>query len=144
MPEESINIFITNIYTVAIFTGVFLFIFLILFLISKRLNTRAKNIKSLNQQETDSIFSREPAHKNSIPDKYGSTLFRLGKDTSLIKTLFTLSLIFIFILFFLLIIILTFHFTLSFKMDGGFYLIFLLIFIIFVSAVYAIKSGIIK
>ncbi len=40
MPEESINIFISNIYTVAIFLGVFILIFLVLFIISRFLNSK--------------------------------------------------------------------------------------------------------
>jgi len=135
MPEESINIFISNIYTVAIFTGVFNLIFIVLFLVSRSLHSASARLKTEISGD---------AAKTDSTGREALSLFITRKDIFLPKTLFALGLIFIYTLFFLLIIIFSIHFTTSVKIDGGIYIIFLLVFLIILCSVYAVRSKIFK
>jgi amino acid transporter len=139
MPEDSINIFVSNIYTVAIFTGVFLVIFFALFFLSGFLHKKIAGIKD----DGSMLRKNEPEKKVHIRHAMPG-LFEVKKDISFLKTLLSLGIIMVMVIFFLLLIILSIHFTTSFKMDGSIYIIFLLIFLIVLSAVYATKSNILK
>lgn len=144
MPEESINIFISNIYTFAIFLGVFILIFLVLFIISRFLNNKITKFyqhdNRVNLTNTKDIRKlRNYSEHIKIPK-----LFQLKKDFNILKTLFVIGIIFIFSLFFLILIILSFHFTESFKIDGGLYIIILILFLTIVFTIYIVKSRFIR
>ena len=127
MPEESINIFIDNIYAIAIFTGVFLVIFLVLFLLSRFFRK-----KSTGKKSKKSISVRDTGY------------FILHRDTSLPATLFVAGLIFVSIVFLFLLIILSVYFVTSFQVDRSLYMVFLLVFLILLVTVYVIRSKILK
>jgi hypothetical protein len=127
MPEESINIFISNIYAIVIFTGIFLLIFLILFLLSRyfKRKTTGKKIKK-------PVITKDTRY------------FVLHKDTSLSATLFVAGLIFVSIVFLILLVVLSVYFVTSFQVDRSLYLLFLLVFLILLTTVYVIRSKILK
>ena len=127
MPEESINIFISNLYAVAIFTGLFVVFFLILFLISRIFITRSIPQKSKKPSDTGSIKS-----------------FVLHTDTSLTKTLFIAGIIFVNIIFLILLMMLSLYFVTNFQVDKSLYMVFFIVFLILLTTVYVIRSKIIK
>lgn len=127
MPEESINIFISNIYAIAIFTGIFLLIFSILLIISRffrRDLAGKKSKKSITARDTRS--------------------FILHRYTGLSETLFVTGLIFVSIIFMILLILLSVYFVTSFKVDRSLYVVFLIVFLILLATVYVIRSRILK
>lgn len=130
MPEESINIFISNIYAVAIFTGVFIILFLFLFILSRILVLRSK--KREKHSKTAGDFGSGPS----------SSLLTLNKDINLLKNLFVAGLIFVLSVFFIILILLSFYLANNFKMDSSLYMIIAIIFLILAIAVYVVKSKI--
>jgi len=129
MPAESINIFISNIYATAIFTGIFTLILLVIFLISRILIFKTGQTSS-------------SAGKEKHPQKF--SLYELNKDTSLLKTLLVTGMVFVMVLFLIFLLLLTMYFASKFVMDGSLYLIFVILCLILVSTVYVIKSRIIN
>ncbi len=127
MPEESINIFISNIYAIVIFTGVFLVIFLVLFLLSRFFKRKSRGKKSRKAAGT--------------PD--GIT-FILRKDTGLSATLFVAGLLFVSVVSIFLLIMLSVYFVTSFQVDRSLYMIFLIVFFVLLATVYVIRSKILK
>jgi hypothetical protein len=131
MPEESINIFISNIYAIAVFTGVFIILFMFLFILSRifvlRSKKHSKHLKSAGA----------PA-----PGLAASSLLTLNKDINLLKNLFVAGLIFVLSIFFIILILLTFYLANNFKMDSSLYTIILIVFLILAIAVYVVKSRI--
>jgi hypothetical protein len=125
MPEESINIFISNIYAIAVFTGVFIILFMFLFILSRIFVLRSKK-HSKHLKSADA-----PA-----PGLAASSLLTLNKDINLLKNLFVAGLIFI------ILILLTFYLANNFKMDSSLYTIILIVFLILAIAVYVVKSRI--
>jgi hypothetical protein len=130
MPEESINIFISNIYTIAVFTGVFTILFLFLFILSRifilRSKKNAKHTKSTGLPTSGMAFS----------------LLTLNKDVNILKNLFITGLIFVLSIFFIILILLTFYLANNFKMDSGLYMIIAIVVLIIAIAVYVVKSRI--
>jgi len=132
MPEESINIFISNIYAVAVFTGVFIILFLFLFILSRIFVLRSrKRTKHLNPKPTG----------DSVPDQTPS-LLTLNKDINILKNLFAAGLVFVLSIFFIILILLTFYLANNFKMDSSLYMIIAIVFLILAIAVYVVKSRI--
>jgi len=127
MPEESINIFISNIYAIAIFTGVFIILFLFLFILSRVFILRSKK----NTKPTG----------DSAPGP-ASSLLTLNKDINILKNLFVAGLIFVLSIFFIILILLTFYLANNFKMDSSLYMIIAIVFLIIAIAVYVVKSRI--
>jgi hypothetical protein len=85
MPEESINIFISNIYAIAVFTGVFAALFLFLFILSRIFILKSKKrAKHLNLKVADDGASCQT-----------SSLLTLNKDINILKNLFVAGLIFV-------------------------------------------------
>lgn len=132
MPEESINIFISNIYAAAIFTGILFLIFLFLFCLSRIFISRTG--KKVRKDLTESA---------KAPDMQGFSSYSINKDIYAAKNLIVLGLIFVFTVFFILLILLTMHFITSFRIDGSTYLIFAIIFLMIVLTVYVVKTRII-
>ena len=130
MPEESINIFISNIYATAIFTGVFLILFLFLFILSRvfilRSKRHTKHIKPASDSEPGPSYS----------------LLTLNKDINILKNLFIAGLIFVLSIFYIILILLTFYLAKNFKMDSSLYMIIAIVFFILAIAVYVVKSRI--
>ncbi len=130
MPEESINIFISNIYAIAVFTGVFIILFLFLFFLSRIFVLRSrKNTKHL-KLESESRSG------------HGSSLLTLNKDINILKNLFAAGLIFILAIFFMILILLTFYLANNFKMDSSLYMIVAIVFFILAISVFVVKSRI--
>ena len=129
MPEESINIFISNIYATGIFTGVFLFIFILMFFISRALIYKMKRKAKKQPFEIQG-------------NKFVS--FEIKKDTSIHQFLLTTGLIFIIIILFIFLLVLSIYFANGFSIGGSLFLIFTIVFLILVITVYVIKSGIIR
>jgi len=127
MPEESINIFISNIYTIAIFTGIFLLIVLVLFLLSRFFKK-----KSIGKKSKKSIATGD------------TRSFILHRDPSLSATLFVAGLIFVSIVFLILLIVLSVYFVTTFQVGRIVYMVFLIVFLILLTAVYVIRSKILK
>lgn len=130
MPEESINIFISNIYATAIFTGVFLILFLFLFILSRVFILRSKR----HTKHT------KPASDSAPGPSY--SLLTLNKDINILKNLFIAGLIFVLSIFYIILILLTFYLAKNFKMDSGLYMIIAIVFLIMAIAVYVVKSRI--
>jgi hypothetical protein len=130
MPEESINIFISNIYTIAVFTGVFILLFLFLFILSRIFILRSK--KSVKHTKSTVYPAPGPAH----------SLLTLNKDINVLKNLFIAGLIFVLSVFFIILILLTFYLAYNFKMDSSLYMIIAIVFLIIAIAVYVVKSRI--
>jgi NADH:ubiquinone oxidoreductase subunit 3 (subunit A) len=149
MTEESINIFISNIYSIAIFAGVFLFVFVFLFLLSRFLIYKSKkkeqtgitdgNLIYLRKKLKSSIIESEPVKSKS----FACSLYDLKKDSNILKNLFVIGLLFISTIFFILLIILSLYFATNFQQGGSFYLILSIVFLILVITVYAVRSKII-
>jgi amino acid transporter len=134
MPEESINIFISNIYSIAIFMAIALFIFIILFLMSRFFIYDRKKKESFHKlEETDRHTS-----KSLTVGKYSG--FHLNKDIYLAKNLFVFGIAFVLVIFFILLLLLTLDFTAKFKLDGGLFLIIGIVFLIILAVVYFVKS----
>jgi hypothetical protein len=130
MPEESINIFISNIYAIAVFTGVFIILFLFLFILSRVFILRSKK------------HSKHPKPTGDSTQGPVASLLTLNKDINILKNLFIAGLIFVLSIFFIILILLTFYLTNNFKMDSGLYMIIVIVFLIIAIAVYVIKSKI--
>ncbi|HEX7560837.1 MAG TPA: hypothetical protein VF347_01475 [Candidatus Humimicrobiaceae bacterium] len=130
MPEESINIFISNIYAIAVFTGVFIILFLFLFILSRVFVLRSKKNAKHTMPAGDSASG--PA----------SSLLTLNKDINILKNLFIAGLIFVLSIFFIILILLTFYLANNFKMDSSLYMIIAIVFLIIAIAVYVVKSRI--
>jgi len=134
MPEESINIFISNIYSIAIFVAIILFIFIILFLMSRFfIYTRKKKELFHKLEQADRLVP-----KSLTVEKYSG--FQLNKDIYLAKNLFAFGIVFILIIFFILLLLLTLNFTANFQMGGGLFLIIGIVFLIIFTVVYFVKS----
>ena len=134
MPEESINIFISNIYSIAIFIAIVLFIFIILFLISRFFIYNRKKKELFHNLE-------QPGHqapKSLTVEKYSG--FHLNKDIYLAKNLFVFGITFILVIFFILLLLLALNFTVKFQMGGGLFLIIGIVFLIIFTVVYFVKS----
>ncbi len=127
MPEESINIFINNIYAIAIFTGILLVVFLILFLVSRLFFKRSNHEKS-----KESLTIKEPKS------------FILHSDPGMSRTIFAAGLIFINIIFLVLLVFLSIYFATNFRVDKSLYTLILIVFLIILSAAYVIRSGIFR
>ena len=134
MPEESINIFISNIYSIAIFIAVVLFIFIILFLISRFFIYTRKNKELFHKLEQ----ADHQTPKSSTAGKYSG--FHLNKDIYLAKNLFVFGIVFILVIFFILLLLLTLNFTANFQIGSGLFLIIGIVFLIIVTVVYFVKS----
>jgi amino acid transporter len=130
MPEESINIFISNIYAIAVFTGVFIILFIFLFILSRIFILRSK-------KHTKHL---KPAG-DSAPGPT-SSLLTLNKDINILKNLFIAGLIFVLSIFFIILILLSFYVANNFKMDSSLYMIIAIVFLILAIAVYVVKSRI--
>lgn len=130
MPEESINIFISNIYAIAVFTGVFIILFIFLFILSRIFVLRSKkHVKHLK-----SAVDVEPGQ--------ASSLLILNKDINVLKNLFVAGLIFVLSIFFVVLILLAFYLANNFKMDSSLYMIIAIVFFILAIAVYVVRSRI--
>ncbi len=134
MPEESINIFISNIYSITIFVVIVLFIFIVLFLMSR--------FFIYNRKSTELYYKSEQA-EHQVPkslniEKYSG--FHLNKDIYLTKNLFVFGIVFIFVIFFILLLLLALNFTVRSQIDGGLFLIIGIIFSIIFTVVYFVKS----
>jgi amino acid transporter len=134
MPEESINIFISNIYSIAIFIAIVLFIFIILFLTSRFFIYNRKNKELFHKLEQ----SGHQTPKSLTVGKYSG--FHLNKDIYLAKNLFVFGIVFILVIFFILLLLLALNFTAKFQMGGGLFLIIGIVFLIIFTAVYFVKS----
>ena len=128
MPEESINIFISNIYTAAIFTGVFIILFMLLFFLSRIFVLRSKKHEKHFKPAGDSRLGLT------------SSLLSLNKDINLLKNLFVAGLIFVLSVFFIMLILLSYYLANNFKIDSSLYMIIVIIFLILAIAVYVVKS----
>lgn len=128
MPEESINIFISNIYTAAIFTGVFIILFMLLFILSRIFVLRSKKHEKHFKPAGDSMPG------------LNSSLLSLNKDINLLKNLFVAGLIFVLSVFFIILILLSYYLANNFKIDSSLYMIIVIIFLILATAVYVVKS----
>ena len=134
MPEESINIFISNIYSIAIFVAVAFFIFIVLFLASRFfIYNRKKNELFHKLEQAD-----RQAPKSSTAGKYSG--FHLNKDIYLAKNLFVFGIVFILVIFFILLLLLTLNFTANFQLGSGLFLIIGIVFLIIFTVVYFVKS----
>ena len=134
MPEESINIFISNIYSIAIFITIVFFIFIILFLLSRFfIYNRKKKELFYKLEQAD-----RQAPKSLTVGKYSG--FYLNKDIYLAKNLFVFGITFILAIFFILLILLALNFTVKFQIDGALFLIIGIVFLIIFTAVYFVKS----
>ena len=136
MPEESINIFISNIYAIAIFTGLFAAIFLCLFFISRVLIFRTRRSAQSRREEKTSLEAGD--------QKHAGTMLIIRKDIYFKKNLLVAGLLFIFTALFIILILLSFLFATQFRMDGSFYMIFAIIFIILVMTVYIVRSKLLE
>ncbi|MBM3700127.1 MAG: hypothetical protein FJW68_04310 [Actinobacteria bacterium] len=129
MPEESINIFISNIYSTAAFTAVFALLFLFVFALSKVLMRKTgEKIKNKEGQPSHKVFNH----------------YEINKDTGYLKTVFVAGSVFILAVLFIFLIILTVYFANNFIIGGSLYLIFITVFLILAITVYLIKSRIIS
>ena len=134
MPEESINIFISNIYSIAVFMAVVFFIFIVLFLISRFfIYNRKKNELFHKLEQADHQMP-----KSLTAGKYSG--FHLNKDIYLAKNLFVFGIVFILVIFFILLLLLALNFTANFQIGGGLFLIIGIVFLIIVTVVYFVKS----
>lgn len=128
MPEESLNLYISNIYAIVIFTIVVIFIFIMLFLISRFF------IYSIHNK----TFS-ENGYKVRKAE-----LYKVKKDINLSKNIFIFGIVFIFIIFFILLILLTLNFASNFKVGDSLYLLLGIIFLLIAISVYLVKSEVLK
>jgi len=150
MPEESINIFISNIYSIAAFAAVFLFVFIFLFFLSRILIYKFRVKKYRTVDNGNLTFSKEklriPAAKNETEEKKISEpgFFNLRKDLNIIKDLFVIGVIFISTIFFILLMMLSFYLVTNIQEGNGLYLVLTIVFLILIFVVYTIKSKIIN
>lgn len=137
MPEESINLYISNISSLILFIAVVVFIFLVLFLISKVIifRSRKKNI------EASEFYRIEEEGKKS--NKISGLLF-LKKDIYIKKNIFTFGLVFIFSIFFVLLITLVLSFATQIQLGMSLFVIIGLLFLLLVISIYIIKSKMIN
>lgn len=133
MPEESINIFITNIYSIAIFIAVVFFIFVILFLLSRFFIYNRKSSEPVHKPEY-----AEQVPKHLPAGKYSG--FHLNKDIYLTKNLYVFGILFILVIFFILLLLLVLNFSVRFQMNRSLLLIIGIVFLIIFGAVYFVKS----
>jgi len=150
MSEESINIFVSNIYSIAAFAAVFLFVFIFLFLLSRFLIYKSKK-KIYITTDTDNL--KLPGGKLKVVEfkgesekskSSGFSLYDLKKDVNILKALFVIGLIFIFTIFFIFLVMLSLYFATNIKGGGSLYLILTIVFLILVVTVYTVKSKIIN
>ena len=134
MPEESINIFISNIYSIAIFMAVVFFIFIVLFLISRVFIYNRKKNELFHKLEQ----TVQQTPKSLTVEKYSG--FHLNKDIYLAKNLFVLGIVFILVIFFILLLLLALDFTAKFQLSGSLFLTIGIIFLIIFTVVYFVKS----
>ena len=142
MPEESINIFISNIYAIAIFTGFFAAIFLVLFMVSRILINRSKKFEA--DWKEDNLQVKEMRQQERQQDSQTGSMMIVRKDIFIKKNLFISGLLFICAIFFIILILLSYLFATNFRMEGSFYIILSIIFLIIVMTVYIVKSKIIE
>ena len=129
MPEESINIFISNIYSTAIFAAVFIVLLLFMFAVSKILTRKTgANIRNIENPASRRVFNP----------------YEINKDTGYLKTVFVAGTVFIMAVLFIFLIILTVYFANNFIIGSSLYLIFITVFLILAITVYLIKSRIIS
>lgn len=128
MPEESLNLYISNIYAIVIFTIVVIFIFIMLFLLSRFF------IYSINNK----TFSENGYQVRK------AELYKVTKDINLSKNIFIFGIVFIFITFFILLILLTLNFASNFKLGNSLYLLLGIIFLLIAISVYLVKSEVLK
>jgi hypothetical protein len=128
MPEESLNLYISNIYAIVIFTIVVIFIFIMLFLLSRFF------IYSINNK----TFSEKGYQVRK------AELYKVKKDINLSKNIFIFGIVFIFITFFILLILLTLNFASNFKLGDSLYLLVGIIFLLIALSVYLAKSEVFK
>jgi hypothetical protein len=134
MPEESINIFISNIYSIVIFMAIVFLIFIILFLLSRFFIYNRSNKELFHKSEQESY----QVPKSSTVGKYSG--FHLNKDIYLTKNLFNFGIVFIMVIFFILLLLLALDFAVKFQMSGGVFLIIGIIFLMIFTVVYFVKS----
>jgi hypothetical protein len=134
MPEESINIFISNIYSISIFIAIAFFVFIILFLMSRFFIYTRKNKGLFHKMEQ--ADHQKP--KSLTAGKYSG--FHLNKDIFLAKNLFVFGIVFILIIFFILLLLLALNFMAKFQTGGGLFLIIGIVFLIIFTVVYFVKS----
>lgn len=137
MPEESINLYISNISSLILFIAVAVFIFLVLFLISKIIifRNRKKNIEDFK------FYRIEGEGKES--NKISGLLF-LKKDIYIKKNIFIFGLVFISSIFFVLLITLVLSFATQIQLGMSLFVIVGLLFLLLVISIYIIKSKIIN
>jgi len=137
MPEESINLYISNISSLVLFIAVVVFIFLVLFLISKVIifRSRKKNSKAFK------FYRIEGEGKKS--NKISGLLF-LKKDIYIKKNIFIVGLVFIFSIFFVLLIALILSFATQIQLGTNLFAVLGLLFLLLVISIYIIKSKIIN
>jgi hypothetical protein len=137
MPEESINLYISNISSLILFIAVAVFIFLVLFLISKIIifRNRKKNIEDFK------FYRIEGEGKES--NKISGLLF-LKKDIYIKKNIFIFGLVFISSIFFVLLITLVLSFATQIQLGMSLFVIVGLLFLLLVISIYIIKSKMIN
>lgn len=134
MPEESINIFISNIYSIVIFIAIVFFIFIILFLLSRFFIYNRNNKELFHKSDQESY----QAPKSLTVGKYSG--FHLNKDIYLAKNLFNFGIVFILVIFFILLLLLALDFAVKFQMGGSVFLIIGIIFLMIFTVIYFVKS----
>ena len=150
MPEESINIFINNIYSIAIFAAMFLFIFIFIFLLSRFLIYKSKK-KMHRAPDSGSLkYSKEESDKVKLKEEVkklescGFNLSYLRKDFNILKDIFLIGLIFVLTIFLILLIILSLYFVVNIQEGRSLFVILTVIFFILTVTVYAIRSKVIN
>ena len=136
MPGEEINIFVSNIYTIAIFIAFFAAIFLGIFFVSRIFIYRSRKSGQGSIQEKQIISSSDK--------QTAGLMMVVRKDNYIKKNLFVTGLLLIFAILFILLILLSFLFATQFRMDGSFYMIFAIIFLIIAITIYAMKSKLLE
>ena len=134
MPEESINIFIRNIYSITIFMAIVFFIFIVLFLISRFFIYNRNNRQLFHELKQ----AGQQSQKILTAGKYSG--FHLNKDIYLVKNLFVFGIVFNMVIFFILLLLLTLSFTVKFQIGGDLFLTIGIVFLIIIAVFYFIKS----
>jgi len=137
MPEESINLYISNISSLILFIVVAVFIFLVLFLISRVIIFRSRK----KNGEAFKFYRIEDEGKK--PNNISGLLF-LKKDIYIKKNIFILGLVFIFSIFFVLLIALILSFATQIQLGTNLFTVLGLLFLLLAISLYIIKSKIIN
>jgi hypothetical protein len=137
MPEESINLYISNISSLILFIAVVVFIFLVLFLISKVIIFRSR------KKNNEAFKFHRIEGEGKKPKKISGLLF-LKKDIYIKKNIFIFGLVFIFSIFFVLLITLVLSFATQIQLGMSLFVIVGLLFLLLVISIYIIKSKIIN